>query len=235
MTHTWDRHREELIYEETSNDETQALISGELYARPTTPIEHTNYPDDYDLELNIGAEFKGEPPKQALIATGVKNYLIRPCNDAVFLKNISVDWISPEGHGQELQTFEITDEMIDSEEAGDSPPQPEEADVEQSGMKFAEMMLDAGEAGEGWLKNIIAVGAISLDEATVDLLVDHPNSPVDSEEELQRIAEEAAENWEDGDTAESAGSEERDVPDPVNDTIPKPRKQTDSDSEENDE
>jgi hypothetical protein len=115
-THAWPNRREELIYEETSNNETQALISGELYAKPTTPIEHTYYPDDYDLELNIGAEYKEVDDRQILIAAGVKNHLIKPCNDAVFLKNVSVDWMSPMGHGQELDTVEITEEMLEDVE-----------------------------------------------------------------------------------------------------------------------
>lgn len=67
------------------------IITGELEARPTVPIEHTAYPDDYDLELNIGArdsEIEGHP---AVIATGVKSHLIRPCNDALFLRNVVVE------------------------------------------------------------------------------------------------------------------------------------------------
>lgn len=117
MTHTWENRREELIYEETAEDETQALVSGELYAKPTVPIEHENYPDDYDLELNIGAEYKEVDDRQILIAAGVKNYLIKPCDDAVFLKNVSVDWMSPKGHGQEIETVEITTEMLEDVEA----------------------------------------------------------------------------------------------------------------------
>lgn len=207
MTHTWDSRREELIYEETSSDETQALITGELYAKPTTPIEHTDYPDDYDLELNIGGEYQEVEGRSRpiLLVAGVKNYLVKPCNDAVFLKNVSVDWMSPKGHGQELETFEITQEMIEGEEARDEAVEareehkhadsPEDVEAEQPGMEFVEMMLDASEAGEGWLKNIIGIGAISLDEDAVELLVEHPNSPVDSEEELRALVEEAAEDW----------------------------------------
>jgi len=107
MTRLYENRRQELHYNETDEEEVQALISGELYEKPTVPIEHTDYPDDYDLELNIGAEFKGDPPKQALIAAGVKNYLIRPCDDAVFLKNVEVDWLCPIREGQELETVEL--------------------------------------------------------------------------------------------------------------------------------
>jgi hypothetical protein len=34
----------------------------------------------------------------------------------VFLKNVSVDWMSPKGHGQELDTVEITEEMLEEVE-----------------------------------------------------------------------------------------------------------------------
>ncbi|WP_256394207.1 winged helix-turn-helix domain-containing protein [Natronoarchaeum rubrum] len=178
MAQTWEDRREELIYEETDEGETQALISGELYAKPTTPIEHTDYPDDYDLELNIGAEVMENDGNSAIIAAGVKNYLIRPCNDAVFLENVSVDWMSPKGHGQELTTAALG-----------------VSEAEESGPGFVEQMLDAnphGEVGKGWLKNMLALGAVGLDEESVELLVTHSNSPIDSEEELRELAEEAA-------------------------------------------
>lgn len=207
MTHMWESRRQELIYEETSADETQALISGELYAKPTVPIEHTNYPDDYDLELNIGGEYQEieERSRPILIVAGVKNYLVKPCNDAVFLKDVSVDWMSPKGHGQELETFELTHEMVQGEEEREEAVEardehkhsdsPEDVEAEHPGLEFVEQMLDAAEPAEGWLKNIIGIGAIPLDEETVDLLVNHENSPVDSEEELRDLVEEVAEEW----------------------------------------
>lgn len=204
MTHTWDSRREELIYEETAEDETQALISGELYAKPTTPIEHTDYPDDYDLELNIGAEVIKEDGRTAIIAAGVKNYLIRPCNDAVFLTNVSVDWMSPKGHGQQVETYEITPEMVETIEEKrkeiaeelDETDVGEEDDVAQPGVGWLEKMLDTGEPVDPWLRNGIERGTITLDEETVDLLLTHENSPVDSEAELREVAEEAGEEWE---------------------------------------
>lgn len=101
----WDERIDEWHVDETSSDESQALISGELYARPTVPIEHVPYPDDYDLEANIGAKIQDAGGRSVLIASGVKNYLIRPCNDAVFIKNVSVDWLSPQGEGPELETY----------------------------------------------------------------------------------------------------------------------------------
>lgn len=117
-THTWENRRQEIIYEETSADETQALISGELYAKPTTPIEHTGYPDDYDLELNIGGEYQEIEGRERpiLIVQGVKNYLVKPCNDAVFLSDVSVDWISPKEDGQKRETFGFTYDMIQGDE-----------------------------------------------------------------------------------------------------------------------
>lgn len=116
LTHAWPNRRDELVEEETISDETQALISGELYAKPTVPIEHSNYDDDYDLEGNIGAEFEEVDVngyrRQILIASGLKNYLIMPCNEAVFLTNVSVDWISPKGVGVD----ETADSTLDLEE-----------------------------------------------------------------------------------------------------------------------
>ncbi|MFB6201059.1 MAG: winged helix-turn-helix domain-containing protein, partial [Halorhabdus sp.] len=196
MTNTWDNRRAELIYEETTADETQALISGELYAKPTTPIEHTDYPDDYDLEQNIGAEVMETEKGSALLATGVKSYLIRPRNDAVFLKDVSVDWMSPKGHGQELETHSLAPDK-----------------------GFVEQMLDEnphGEVGEGWLKNMLALGAIELDEESIEWLVNHENSPVDSEEEVRELLEEAEEEREDGPPA--FGYEEVDEEDIDDDT-----------------
>jgi hypothetical protein len=78
--------------------ETQALVSGVLVEKPTVPIEHVGYPDDYELELNIGGQYeqvKGRD-RPILVAAGVKNYLIKPCDNAMFLTDISIDWISPE-------------------------------------------------------------------------------------------------------------------------------------------
>lgn len=95
FTRHYDNRREELQYDETSESRTQALISGEVYEKPTTPIEHTGYPDDYDLEKKIGAEIVGDPPRQGVLATGFKNYLIRPANDAKFIRDIKIEWVSP--------------------------------------------------------------------------------------------------------------------------------------------
>jgi hypothetical protein len=102
----WSDRRSGLVDGETVPDETQALISGELEAKPTTPIEHTDYPDDYDLEGNIGAEIIESEKGTATLASGVKNYLIRPRNDAVFLNDISIDWISPKQDSQEGEVYE---------------------------------------------------------------------------------------------------------------------------------
>ena len=163
LTHAWENRREELVGEETAADSTQALISGELYAKPTVPIEHENYPDDYDLELNIGGRYKEVEGRSrpVLIAAGVKNYLIKPCDDAVFLKDVSVDWISPKGEGQEMETYHISHD-----------------DVE-------ELLEERGQ-------------------------------------------EEALENYQ-------SATEPVDVEEPVNDEIPKPRTQADSNLEETDE
>jgi hypothetical protein len=204
MTHAWPNRREKLIYEETTSGETQALISGELYAKPTVPIEHENYPPDYDLELNIGAEYKEVDDRQILIAAGVKNYLVKPCDDAVFLKNVSVDWMSPKGHGQELETVNISDqsfeEMVEEVEEwreenieerneykhADSP---EAAEGEQTDREFVEEMLDSNsqEVSEQWVQNLFAPGKLALDDEIVELLATHPNSPLESEEEVRSL------------------------------------------------
>jgi biotin operon repressor len=93
----WKDRREQLDPMEIDDSETQALVSGVLYEKATVPIEHINYPDDYDLELNIGGQYEDVEGRERpiLIAAGVKNYLIKPCDDALFLGDISVDWISP--------------------------------------------------------------------------------------------------------------------------------------------
>lgn len=116
LTRTWEDRRDELLPEELAEDETQALVSGELYERATTPIEHENYPPDYDIELNIGIKELFTENGTALAAVGPKNYLIRPCNDAVFLKDVSVDFISPKGEGKEIPHTEITRELLEEVE-----------------------------------------------------------------------------------------------------------------------
>ena len=114
-TRIWENRREELIFDELDGAETDALISGTLYERATVPIEHTNYPPDWDIELNIGGEYHdvGDENRQILVVPGVKNYLVKPCNDAVFLKDVSVDWISPSNGDTEKQVTEITEELLE--------------------------------------------------------------------------------------------------------------------------
>jgi len=136
MTRLYENRRRELQHSETDDKEVQALISGELYEKPTVPIEHVDYPDDYDLEGKIGAELKREPPKRALIATGPKNYLIHPVNDAVFLKNVVVDWICPAGSGQELDTHEL--EVV---ERGDGNSSDGDADPVETAPTYADIVM----------------------------------------------------------------------------------------------
>jgi len=117
---TWENQREKIFEEELANDETQALITGELYEKPTVPIRHINWPDDYDLELNLATKWhtikSEEGNSRVLVAHGVKAHLLQACDNAVFLQNVSVDWISPQGSGQELETIEITNEMLEDVE-----------------------------------------------------------------------------------------------------------------------
>lgn len=113
FTRHYDNRRKELHYDETSDVETQALISGEVYEKPTTPIEHTDYPDDYDLEEKIGAEIVGDPPHQGILAKGFKNYLIRPANDAKFIRDIEIEWVSPGDDDAERDPVELVEKPDD--------------------------------------------------------------------------------------------------------------------------
>jgi hypothetical protein len=92
---------EALTHEKTAQESTQALISGSLYAEPTTPIEHIEYPDEPDLETQLGVKIELVGNKAVLIADGVSNHLLRPCNDAVFLEQPAIDDISPKGEGKD--------------------------------------------------------------------------------------------------------------------------------------
>lgn len=120
----FENRREKLSVEETTDHEVQALISGELYEKPTVPVEHVDYPDDYDLKLNIGPHIEETEHGAALIATGVKNYLIRPCDEALFLRNVEVEWISPSEAGQHIPTYVFPDQ---SETNSKRPPEVQEA------------------------------------------------------------------------------------------------------------
>jgi len=130
MTRLYENRRQELQYRETDEKEVQALISGELYEKPTVPIRHVDYPDDYDLEAKIGVKIKGEPPNAALIAIGEKKHLIRPVNDAVYLRDVEVDWICPIGRGQDIERTGVglRDRDTDADTAQTKIP-PEVADI----------------------------------------------------------------------------------------------------------
>lgn len=107
---TWENRREKLEEAETDNERTQALVSGELYGRPTTPIEHIDYSphgNDWDLEMHIGINEVETDSAITYLATGVRRHWIVPENDAVFLTDVEVDWISPQGEGQDIPAFEF--------------------------------------------------------------------------------------------------------------------------------
>lgn len=74
--------RDHLTKQELEPGEANVLLSGTLYAKPTTPIEHRGVPDDYDLEQR----------------KELSPWLFEPCNEAVFLGDVEVDWISPIGY-----------------------------------------------------------------------------------------------------------------------------------------
>lgn len=115
-TRSWETRREQLEPNETMDRQTEALVSGELYTKPTVPVRHLNWPDDYDLELNLGTHFETVTnddghERAILIASGVKNYELQACDDAVFFTNASVDWISPAGDGQTVLSVEETKKL----------------------------------------------------------------------------------------------------------------------------
>jgi hypothetical protein len=117
FTFSEENRREKLYDDEIRADVTQALVTGTLYERPTVPIEHIGYPDDYNLEEKIGVRDVKTDKGTAFIAAGPKKHLIRPCNDAVFLTDVSVEWISPHGEGKEtdMMTFDASGEEVDAE------------------------------------------------------------------------------------------------------------------------
>lgn len=90
-------------------------ITGELYAKPTVPIEHIQYPDDYDLELNVGGEYTELQGRDhtVLMAGGVRNYWIRPCNDALFLSDVQVENIDGPGP-KDITKFDVSERLRDS-------------------------------------------------------------------------------------------------------------------------
>jgi hypothetical protein len=114
-----DKGREKLHDGEIIKEETQAIVSGELYAKPTVPIRHIEYPDDYDLELNLGTKYVGDPPNQPLVAAGTKRHLLYAENEAVFLTDVSVEWISPKGEGEKTDsmTLDPNGDSVESEMA----------------------------------------------------------------------------------------------------------------------
>jgi hypothetical protein len=118
----WSGRKEALEEGNKADFETQALISGTLVARPTVPIEHLDYADDYELEQKTGVRWvkRDDGTPASLVADGPQNYLLDPCDDAAFLTDVSVTDISPEGEGYDA---EIVGE-------GDSPDGVSEA-VEQ--------------------------------------------------------------------------------------------------------
>lgn len=151
MTRLYENRRQELHYNETDEEEVQALISGELYEKPTVPIEHTPYPDDYDLELNIGGKYQEieDRSRPLLIAAGVENYLVKPCNDAVFLKNVEVDWVCPVGEGQEIPTTSISeDDLVGLLKSRGQDKALENLGVDSSEKRLSNILKKIGEGNE---------------------------------------------------------------------------------------
>lgn len=91
-----------------------AVITGELYAKSAVPIEHIDYDDDYDLELNIpmqATKIDGDP---VLIAAGQKRHWVRPCNDAVFLQDVTVEQLDGPGP-KDMEVVDVDERMRDRE------------------------------------------------------------------------------------------------------------------------
>lgn len=175
--HRWENSRENFIYEETSEDVTQALISGELYSKPTVPIEHAKYPDDYDIESEIGVEPIKSENQSAFLAFGPKNYLVRPCNDAVFLKGVHVDAISLKNHRSNVDTFDP------------------EQNYSRSEAEILETLLHAYssiQATEEEFEDLLSRGDFELNENSIQSLVNHSSLPVYSKKQAKELAEAAA-------------------------------------------
>jgi hypothetical protein len=71
-----------------------------------------------NTETNVGAEWEeievDGRKRQVLVAAGLKNWLIAPCNNAVFLKDVEVDWISVEGEGQTIPHGKVEREDLEA-------------------------------------------------------------------------------------------------------------------------
>jgi hypothetical protein len=91
---------EELPEEKTNDKSIQALITGRLYAKPTTPIEHVDYSDSVDLEDRLGVNIELAGNTAVLVADGVDSHLLRPCNEAVFLELEQVNDVVMMGEGR---------------------------------------------------------------------------------------------------------------------------------------
>jgi len=65
----------------------------------------------------------------------------------------------------------------------------EDVEEEQTDWEFVEEMLDSNsqEVSEMWVKNLFAPGKLALDAEIIDLLATHPNSPLNSEEEVRAL------------------------------------------------
>lgn len=115
----WSDRKEALDDGEKVHFETQALISGTLVARPTVPIKHVDYADDYELEQKTGVRWvrRTDGTPASLVADGPENHLLDPCDDAAFLTDVSVTDISPEGEGFDAEIVEATDTAEEKLEA----------------------------------------------------------------------------------------------------------------------
>jgi DNA-binding transcriptional ArsR family regulator len=169
-TEAWEDRDEGFLYGETSTSETQALVSGTLYSKPTVPIEHIDYPDDHDLEANINAKLKITADDVTLVATGAKNYLIRPSNNAVFLQDVRVDSLSPIGYGQDSEQYNLAPITSDS---------PDKEFIDAILTVTSPEQID-----EVWVKTLASYDRFTLDEHSIEKLIDNSDVPVSSKEDV---------------------------------------------------
>lgn len=103
--------RQQLESPELVAGEIQALVSGTLYAKPTVPAAHIDFDRDYSLEQQTGATVRDVDGRDVFVAAGPKNYLVRPHDEAVFLTDVAVDFVSPLGAEKGVGTDPEPDEL----------------------------------------------------------------------------------------------------------------------------
>lgn len=89
--------REELTEDEQWPFTVQALVRGTLEGKPSAPIRHMDLSEDADIEAQVDVETYTDGSESYLISRG-RYWLLKPSNESVFLKDVSV--LSLSGFGQ---------------------------------------------------------------------------------------------------------------------------------------